>query len=600
MLNLAPKLKLPPEAALQRYGILAMSGAGKSNTSVVMAEEFYDAGIPWVAIDPKGDWWGIRASASGKGTGLEVPVFGGLHGDLPLEEEAGAMMAELIAETRLTCILDVSEMSKGAQLRFLTDFAETLLRRNREPLHVFAEEADEYLPQRVMKREAQCVGAWSKLVKRGRFRGIFVTLISQRSAALNNEALSQVDTLMPMRTAAPSDKKAIEAWVVAHDFGRDLIDSLPELKDGELWVWSPHKLGLSKRVRFRRRRTFDSGETPGLEGSREPAKLADIDLDDVRERMADTIEKAEAEDPKRLQRELAAAQRELQEWKTAGLGRDEKHGTQLEWTSPEALAAELANRAKAEAIEVPVPVVEEETAQVLTSVLRGLGEGLKVFQGDIDRVEALVNGAGGQKSDISVTKSGAGDSANGSGAPTGARPRRDIDVPPPGPPPAAPTATGEGSEDLGLAERKILGVLAQFPGGRSKVQIAILTGYSAKSGGFNNALGKLRTKDLITPARVEPVKATAAGLAAAGDVEPLPTGSQLLAYWCGKLGKAEREVLTVLYGSPGGLSKEEIGQVTGYSVTSGGFNNALGKLRSLELISAARIEPITISEVFLV
>lgn len=599
MLNLAPKLKLPPDAALQRYGILAMSGAGKSNTSVVMAEEFYDAGIPWVAVDPKGDWWGIRATASGKGTGLEVPVFGGLHGDLPLEEGAGTMMAELIAETRLTCILDVSEMTKGAQLRFLTDFAETLLRRNREPLHVFAEEADEYLPQRVMKREAQCVGAWSKLVKRGRFRGIFVTLISQRSAALNNEALSQVDTLMPMRTAAPADKKAIELWVLAHGVGRELVDSLPKLKDGELWVWSPHKLGMNERVRFRRRRTFDSGATPGLEGSHEPAKLADIDLDVVRERMAETIEKAEAEDPKKLRHEVARLERELGEWKTAGLGKDKEHGSQLEWTSPEALAAELANRAQAEPIEVPVAVIDEEVADKLSSVLTGLGQGVSLLTEGLERADGMLK-ANGPESDIPVTNFDRLNGADGATKPSAPRPRQDKNVSPA----AAPTASGEGSEDLGLAERKILGVLAQFPEGRTKVQIAILTGYSAKSGGFNNALGKLRGKELISAARIEPVTATPAGLAAAGEVDPLPTGPELLHYWSAKLGKAEREILHVLFHvcvtvDARGSTKQEIAEETGYSVTSGGFNNALGKLRSLELISPARVEPITISEVFL-
>src|SRR3954452_23089303 len=108
-LNLGPSLTLRPEDALQRFGILAMSGAGKSNTAVVLAEEMHDAHIPWVAVDPKGDWWGVRSSKSGKRGGLEVPVFGGLHGDIPLEPTAGAMIAELIASERLTCVLDVSE-----------------------------------------------------------------------------------------------------------------------------------------------------------------------------------------------------------------------------------------------------------------------------------------------------------------------------------------------------------------------------------------------------------------------------------------------------------------------------------------------------------
>ena len=35
--------------------MLAVRRAGKSNAAVVIAEEMYDAGLPWVAIDAKGD-----------------------------------------------------------------------------------------------------------------------------------------------------------------------------------------------------------------------------------------------------------------------------------------------------------------------------------------------------------------------------------------------------------------------------------------------------------------------------------------------------------------------------------------------------------------
>jgi hypothetical protein len=71
-LRIAPDLKLPLEAATQTFAILAVRGAGKSNTAVVLAEEFHKAGIHWIAIDPKGDWWGIQSAADGKSPGLEV------------------------------------------------------------------------------------------------------------------------------------------------------------------------------------------------------------------------------------------------------------------------------------------------------------------------------------------------------------------------------------------------------------------------------------------------------------------------------------------------------------------------------------------------
>jgi hypothetical protein len=73
----------------------------------------------------------------------------------------------------------------------------------------------------------------------------------------------------------------------------------------------------------------------------------------------------------------------------------------------------------------------------------------------------------------------------------------------------------------------------------------------------------------------------------AGDVEPLPVGEALLAHWLRQpqLGKAERSILSVVYGAGGrALSKEEIGAATEYEPTGGGFNNALSRLRTLGLI----------------
>ena len=115
-LKVADGLSLPLDAVTETFGILAARRAGKSNAAVVMAEEMFDAGLPWVAIDPKGDWWGIRSDGDGKKAGgLPIPIFGGLHGDVPLEPGAGALIADLVVDERLTCVLDVSGFERGRQ-----------------------------------------------------------------------------------------------------------------------------------------------------------------------------------------------------------------------------------------------------------------------------------------------------------------------------------------------------------------------------------------------------------------------------------------------------------------------------------------------------
>jgi uncharacterized protein len=50
-------------------------------------------------------------------------------------------------------------------------------------------------------------------------------------------------------------------------------------------------------------------------------------------------------------------------------------------------------------------------------------------------------------------------------------------------------------------------------------------------------------------------------------------------------GKAERLILeTLARVYPAGLDKEEVAAQAGYEVNGGGFNNALGRLRTLELV----------------
>jgi hypothetical protein len=116
------------------------------------------------------------------------------------------------------------------------------------------------------------------------------------------------------------------------------------------------------------------------------------------------------------------------------------------------------------------------------------------------------------------------------------------------------------------------------------VQVAVLTGYAATGGGFNNYLGALRSRALLQ-GDGDRLTITDSGIQALGSWEPLPMGSTLVDYWRGRLGKAERLILeTVTDAYPDPLSKEELAAKAGYEVNGGGFNNALGRLRTLELV----------------
>ena len=87
-INLSPELSLPKDFVTQTAAILAKRRVGKTYTGSVLAEEMIKLGLPFVALDPTGAWWGLCSSADGQKEGLPVVVIGGAHGHIPLEASA--------------------------------------------------------------------------------------------------------------------------------------------------------------------------------------------------------------------------------------------------------------------------------------------------------------------------------------------------------------------------------------------------------------------------------------------------------------------------------------------------------------------------------
>src|SRR5579884_67813 len=209
-ITLSSDVRLPIDAVTQTFAVLGKRGSGKTNTSGVMTEQMIRAGLPVVAVDPIGVWWGLRYDADGKSPGLPVVILGGEHADVPIEESSGAVIADFVIEHRATAVLDLGLFTKGAQRRFMVDFAERLYLKNRDALHVVLDECDTFVPQRIDHGGERLVGAINDIVRKGRARGLGVTLISQRPALVNKDVLSQIECLIVHRMTGPQDRDAIE------------------------------------------------------------------------------------------------------------------------------------------------------------------------------------------------------------------------------------------------------------------------------------------------------------------------------------------------------------------------------------------------------
>ncbi len=262
-LKISAHLMLPSQAATWVFSYLAKRGAGKTYNAAVQAEEMLKGNIPIGVLDGMGIWWGLRVGPDGKGSGLPVVVFGGEHADLPLVAERAGELAKAIVESHISFVLDLSGFSKTAARRFVPAFLDELYRLNRVDRHIFIEEADMFAPQKPFGAEENlCLSSVDNFVRRGGNHNLGCTLITQRTAVLNKNVLTQSDCLVVMRTLAPQDKKAIQEWVEEQTDQepqklKAWYDSLKSLKNGEAYVWHPEEPVIdNQRVMFRERETF--------------------------------------------------------------------------------------------------------------------------------------------------------------------------------------------------------------------------------------------------------------------------------------------------------------------------------------------------------
>jgi hypothetical protein len=551
------------------FALLAKKGAGKSYASRVFAEEMWRVGVPFVLFDPMGVCWGLRASADGKSEGIPIPIFGGKHGDAPLERSGGKVMADLVIDEAVSMILDTSEFgSHAAEREFAYAFLDRLYFRNDQLVHLLIDEADLFAPQKPDSGVKPLLGVMDNVVRRGRNKGIGVTLMTQRPAVLNKDVLTQIDGLVAMRVIGLPDREAVDHWVKGH--GEDLEkaatvrDTLAGLANGESWWWVP-ELGILKRVQIREARTFDSSPSRKRGAQRRaPKTIADVDLGAIEERLAATIERAEAGDPAKLRRRVAELERKL-------------------------AAAEAR---QAEPDPQPVPVLDDAHVQRLEAVAETFLEasqgaerasaGLGVAMGHLETAAAAAQRASGDVAAVAHERTGGGRVAAIAEA---SRPDVDARRVVPSPPSTrrgaiATDASGDAPE-LKAGARKILDTLARHhPMRFTRAQVGTLTGFKTSGGTFQTYWGVLKRAGYINEDAGE-VTVTDAGLQRAGVVPEAPASTEeMVAMWGARLKRGAREMLNILVERyPAPVDRDELAAALEMTASGGTFQTYLGTLR---------------------
>lgn len=555
---------LPADLVSQSTAILAKRRVGKSYLASVIAEELLTRGQPVVIVDPTGAHWGLRASADGRKPGFPVVVVGGRHADLPLEEGGGEALARAVVEQRFSLIVDTSLLTKGATLRFLDAFLGTLYQANEQNLLLLLDEVDYYCPQKPASPQHAITAAHvDDLVRRGGIKGIGVVLVTQRSAVVSKDVLTQCEVLIALRLVHPLDIKPIMDWVGVHgdqESAKRMLASLPSLPVGTAWVWWPAE-EIFERIQVRKKTTFDSGRTPkpGERGAR-PKVLAKVDLAQLGERMKSAAEQAKANDPRELKKQLAAASARIK-------------ALEARKSAPAPKAASPVPRTEVKTVQVPV--LKEAQLKRLEQLLKNLGISSEQLLKELLKVgvaQTYVLTQIEKSTSRAVTVSG----------------MRPAELNTPTPTRITPPAVFAPVEGLSGPEVRVLASLAwwkamgvSLPGGAA---VAVMARYTVTSSSYEKPRAQLKAKGLLTLTGTGQVSLTDAGEALAPPVSAPTTREELHRCVLGNLKGPERRLLgPLLEAYPEGLTNATLAERSRYAVTSSSYEKPRAALVALGL-----------------
>lgn len=590
-LKISKDISLPLDVVTNTIAILAKRRAGKSYTMRRIVEELLEMEQQVVMVDPKGDQWGIRSSADGKKAGYPIVILGGEHGDVPLEVNAGEVVAKLVVEDRVSVLLDLSTFRKHEISTFMAIFLENLYRlkaqeRYRTPVMLVVDEADAIAPQKPQKGEERMLGAIEDIVRRGGQRGIGCILVTQRSAVLNKNVLTQAQMLVVLRTIAPQDISAMKAWIDVHgtvEQGRELIESLPSLPIGDAWFWSPGwpdpEKGIFKRSHVLPIRTFDSGATP-KPGERKviPKNLADVNLDVLKKQMAATIEKAKNDDPKELKKRIASLERALSTKQPAIVNQSTTKQDIEKALEPHLIAIasernawkllldqwmEYARMLKTTAVNAGLALTNDLKKLPEPSTKPG---GTYSGKMPLPKIKAPEEGSVRQTQPL-ADRGSKGESGYLSPA----------------------TGVFDGDFRPSRSQQAILNALAFLEGigisEADKTQVALFADQSPTSGGYFKNMGELKANGFVDYPRPALVSLTPAGRSLAKSDDIPSSNEELHEQLFKKLSSSQVALLKVLIRIyPETISKNDLAAEAEQRATSGGYFKNLGVLRALKLI----------------
>lgn len=562
-----------------RLLLQADSGGGKSWVIRRLAEQLFGK-VQTILIDPEGEFATLREKFDF--------VLVGKGGETPADPRSAGLVARRLLELRASAVCDLYELKYHSRHTWVRLFLEAMIEAPKElwrPVVVIVDEAHSFCPERG-KGESEALGSMIDLATKGRKRGYCAVWATQSLGKLNKDGSGMLQNRLIGPTFEDLNRKRA-AEILGIEPGaatRKFYEEIKLLEPGNFFA-----LGRAisiDRVMVHIGPVVTTHPEMGSTKHSMPAPPAPEKIRALLPKLADLPK--EAEEKAQSERELRTEIRGLKQ-KLAIAGRAEPTPAQL---SAAPNPAELRK-----VIAVAVKPLQEFQRLTVGQVVRAT-KSLSSAKASLDIVFGTALESLQRIADAAEKTTDPTPAALPTAPPSHTHPRT-VAVRP-APVVTLPARGGSSPADsngrvTAKADRSILSVLATH-GACSMEKVAVLAGYSVDGGGFRNALGRLRTNGFITPVKVEPIQITDAGRDALGAADPVPQGQALFDYWLNAdaLTQAGREILSVLAAvNPKALTKEEIAEATPshYEPKGGGFNNQLGRLRTLGIVTGyAQIE----------
>ncbi len=245
--------------------LLGITGSGKTNTAAVLIEELLSTGLPMTIVDIEGEYYGLKER-------FEILVAGkSEHSELLLNPEKAGALARTSLERGISVILDLSEYTEEESVTCLTEYFTALwdtASKVKRPYQVILEEAHEFIPEGVRTPLKTIL---TRIALRGRKRGLGIVLMSQRSAKVAKDVLTQASLLFLHKVVHPVDMRVYKDLVPLPPSEVEKV--VGSLYPGQVVIVSNH---VPQIAQIRLRDTFHVGSTPTL-GENATPELRQID-----------------------------------------------------------------------------------------------------------------------------------------------------------------------------------------------------------------------------------------------------------------------------------------------------------------------------------